>query len=119
MHEEPLDKNPDLQLEALERRLTLALEAAPEVRIPADFAARVVGKVPASLPLRRNAMLTPTRYGPAMLRIGIVVLFVALLGFALRAGPHSSVGVAIEWVLFAQFIGLTTWLSLRSHRSAD
>jgi hypothetical protein len=121
MHEEPMNQNPALELEAaqlaeLEQRLTHALEAAPAVRIPADFAARVARRLPSPLPVRQPVSLTPARYGPTMLVVGIAVLFAALLAVALHAEPHSVVGMTIEWLLFAQFIALTAWFSLRSHR---
>lgn len=108
MHDKPLNHE-DLSQSATERldqRIVRALEAAPEIQIPADFAARVT----AQLPERRPVSLTPTHYGKGALLIGLGVILVALLILATQTRGHA-LGL-LESLLFAQFIALAVWLSV-------
>ncbi len=50
MHEQRMRDSTD----ALEERVVRALERVPEVRIPAEFAARVAGRLPGAERLRRG-----------------------------------------------------------------
>ncbi len=95
--------------DADERRLVRALETVPAVTIPADFVARVVARLPAERPVS----LRPTWYGRNAMLLGAAVLLVALLGLASRPSSQSVLGLAVEWTLCAQFVGLVFWLSAR------
>jgi hypothetical protein len=92
---------------ALEMRVLRALEARPEVSVPADFAARVAGHVPA----RSVAVLTPARYGMIALRVAMAVLVVTLVAVSVRSGHPSPIGLAVEWILCAQLVALALWRS--------
>jgi hypothetical protein len=94
--------------EALELRIERALERAPQAEIPADFASRVAAQVPA-----RPQTVRETRYGRRTMIGGLVVLFVAILAFAPRAGTSQIVSVTIEWTLCAQFVLLALWLGTK------
>ncbi len=95
-------------MDALEERVTRALERVPEVTVPADFAARVAAQVP-----KRSEMAArPARYGWMAMRISMAALVIALLAVAMHATGRSSVlGIALEWVLCAELVGLAIWLS--------
>jgi hypothetical protein len=111
MDYQPMNQ-PDSSPAALEldRRLASALEAAPEVRIPADFAARVASQVPA----RPVVSLTQTHYGDYAMLLGIVVTLAALFIFGLLAPDRHTFNV-VESFLLTDFVGLTVWLSVRRY----
>jgi hypothetical protein len=92
--------------EHLDQRIVRALEAAPPPQIPADFAARVAGQLPA----RRPVSLTPRHYGQYAMLIGTVVTLAALVILSLHS-THPSFGL-LEPLLFVQFIALAVWLSV-------
>jgi hypothetical protein len=94
---------------AMEARLIEVLETRPEVHIPAGFAARVASQVPA----RRPAPLTRTHYGQRAMVVSVVALLIALLAWAPRITGHSALGLALEWILCAQFASLAYWLGVR------
>jgi hypothetical protein len=94
---------------AMEACLIQVLESRPEVHIPAGFAARVASQVPA----RRPASLTPTHYGQRAMVVSVVALLIALLAWAPRITGHSALGLALEWILCAQFASLAYWLGVR------
>lgn len=107
MHDEPLNRD-DLSQSAtehLDQRIVRALETAPEIKIPGDFADRVSSRLPA----RRPVSLTPTRYGKSATLIGLVVTLVALLFLATRG--HAAFEL-LDSLLFAQFIALAVWLTV-------
>ena len=105
-HPPKLEMNPQAELD---HRVIRALEASPQPHIPDDFAARVASRVPASRP----QSVTPTRYGHNAILISIALLFAALFVLAPHEVNRSVVGLTIECLLCAQFIGLTIWLSVR------
>jgi hypothetical protein len=116
MHDEPVNQQPppfEAALAELDQRVVRALETAPDPKVPADFAARVASRLPSARPVSTGR----TRYGDSAMVIGIVVLFAALFALAPDAANRSVVGLTMEWVLCAQLIGLTLWLSIR-RRSA-
>jgi hypothetical protein len=94
----------------LDRRVLHALEIAPRVEIPADFAARVAGRLPA----RRPVSLTATHYGRNAVFVGLILTLVVLIAVTLYNGKHATFGLA-ESVLLTQFLALTVWLSVRRH----
>ena len=97
--------------EHLDQRIVRALETAPQLQIPADFAARVASQLPA----RRPVSLTPTHYGQSAMVIGVVVTLAALVVLALHSTGHATFGL-LDSLLFAQFIALAVWLSVWRHR---
>lgn len=111
MHGEPMSEERMLQEKLLDERVVRVLERTPDVSevIPADFAARVAKRVPA----RRPVAVTPTYYGrKAMIFCG-VALFVVLVALATRGVERSTIGLVLEWSLFAQFVTLAIWLGTR------
>jgi hypothetical protein len=113
MHNHPLDPDNlsqsaiDQATEHLDQRIVRALETAPRPQIPADFAARVAGDLPA----RRPVSLTPTHYGQKATLAGMLFLLAALLILALTPMSHTTF-VLLESLLSAQFIALAVWLSV-------
>jgi hypothetical protein len=95
-------------IDELDRRILRALEVAPELHVPADFAARVSRQLPA----RRPVSLTPTHYGRNAVLIGTVITLVALLALTLHHGATGAFGL-VQSLLLAQFVALTVWLSIR------
>lgn len=96
----------------LDAMLTEALERSPEVKIPADFAARVA----ANVPKRRTVQLHPGRYG---WRGGLVALAM-LLGLLFSMAPQfysSTLWAGIELLFCLQFAALLVWLVLPGIRS--
>ena len=93
----------------LDLRILRALEAAPGVEIPADFAARVASRLPAG---RRPVSLTPTHYGQNAVFLGMILTLVVLIALTVHNGRHATFGLA-ESVLLTQFVVLTVWLSVR------
>jgi hypothetical protein len=106
MHDEPVNQQDLSPAEHLDQRLIRALETVPEPRVPTNFAARIATQ----LPTRRPVSLTPTHYGHNAMLISMVVTFVALIALA----PHTTFDL-LEWLLFAQFIVLAVWFSVRRH----
>jgi hypothetical protein len=94
------------EAELLDARIGEALEAKPEVEIPAGFAARVAGR----LPSRSVVLLTPARYGLLVMRIAMAVLTVAIVVMAMRGIARTTVGVSLEWMLCAELVGIGMWL---------
>jgi hypothetical protein len=91
--------------DTLELRLTRALDNKPEVAIPAGFAARIASQVAE----RSEVAVVPARFGLLAARIGMVLLFLALLALAMRAPGHSVLTVTMEWVLCAELAGIAVW----------
>jgi hypothetical protein len=116
MHDNPIDQENLSQAaleharkhasEQLDQRIVRALETAPDLHMPVDFAARVASL----LPVRRPVTLTPTHYGQNAMLIGMVVTLAMLLALAMHTTGHA-LGL-LESLLFAQFIALAVWLSV-------
>jgi hypothetical protein len=96
------------EIDDLDHRILRALEDAPELHIPTDFAARVSRQVPA----RRPISLTPTHYGRNAVLLGMVITLGALLALTLYNGATAAFGLT-QSLLLAQFVALTVWLSIR------
>ena len=105
MHEQRM-KVEGAAMDALDRRVVRALERVPEVTIPANFAARVA----AQAPKLREMAARPARYGWMTMRISMAVLVIAVVVVAMLAGGHGVIGIALEWVLCAELVGLAIWL---------
>ena len=84
--------------EAFERRLEQALATAPPLKIPADFAARVASRVPASTPVA----LPRTAYARNSIILSALVLLIALLVVAPKAVHGLSFATGLEWLLCGQ-----------------
>jgi hypothetical protein len=93
----------------LMQRITTALETAPVVQVPADFAARVAARVPQAK--RRRLVvpsLRPARYGHFATLTAMLVLLAAVFVFA----PHirnSILCMVLEAVLFVELGALVLW----------
>jgi hypothetical protein len=92
---------------AMQAAITRALEAQPEVRVPADFAARMRAMLPAPAPARRPQS--------SALRVGVIAVVVLLMA-AFWLAPHSaprldSVAFDVELGLITELAGVTAWLA--------
>jgi hypothetical protein len=111
MHGDPMkdfDMREDETLR-LEARITAALEQAPRVVAPEDFAARVAARVPVRSTLSAPA-LQGARFGWAAAVVSLVVLLAAMLWLAPRATPHAVYWIALEWLMCAQFCAVAIWV---------
>ena len=113
--------NSAAETESLEARITLALETAPEVRIPDGFAASVARRAPPLV----VPTVTATRYGRNVAIVCAAVLLGMMLIVARRLTTPSLLWTSVEWLLCAQFSLLAFWLVGRKFgplfhvRSAD
>ncbi|HEX5233938.1 MAG TPA: hypothetical protein VFW25_01265 [Silvibacterium sp.] len=104
----------DACLEAsLDARVTEALDAKPEVRIPSDFAARVA----AQLPEKRGARVDMSRSTHSYERPwGLItsVLFVAVgliaMAFADPVGMNTRMGAVFIALVVSEIAGIALWL---------
>jgi hypothetical protein len=100
--------------DALDLRIVQALERAPAVRIPEDFAARVAASIPArTVQLRqaRPAGAAPTRRAAY---VAAVVCLLVLAAAMLALAPHSAQRVfyqVLECLLAGQFCLLAAWVA--------
>jgi hypothetical protein len=102
--------NPAWHAHSLDERILRALETAPRLEIPSDFAARVVRQ----LPPRPAAILSPARYGYRAAVACLVVLLAVILALARRATGTSIFWISIEWIFCAQFALVAVWLAFRN-----
>ena len=93
--------------ECMDVWLTLALEAKPEVAVPADFAARVAGAVPAHQPRRQRAR-APRHWGLATAMAVVTVLLIVC--FTASAPANNWVGLVFLSVVATEIAGLALWL---------
>jgi hypothetical protein len=101
---------------ALDARIVRALEQAPQVRIPEDFAKRVASQIPAQTVRVRTARVQARRVGFTVAAACLIALAVAMLALAPRT-PHSTFYVALEWTLAAQFCFIAAWVGGFTRRS--
>jgi hypothetical protein len=99
----------ELAERSIDMRIVRALEQAPQVRIPEDFAARVASQIPAQTVRVRTARVQARRVGFTVAAACLIALAVAMLALAPRT-PHSTFYLALEWTLAAQFCGLAAWV---------
>jgi hypothetical protein len=102
--------NPASHAQSLDARILRALETAPRLEIPSDFAARVASQ----LPPRPEAILSPARYGYRAAGACLVVLLALILAFARRATGTSVFWLSIESIFCAQFALVAVWLAVRN-----
>jgi AhpD family alkylhydroperoxidase len=107
-HVEQCDACADAHMDAW---LTMALDAKPEVAIPADFAAQVAAGLPMELPARqekRIAVRTQRHWGViSAMAVALVVLVVCFLG---PKPGNSWVGGVFVMLVASEFAGLALWL---------
>jgi hypothetical protein len=97
-----------------EERVTRALERAPTVAVPADFAARVMAQLP-----ERKVRAAPvagwfpqrTHYGRNAMLTGAVLLCCLLVAGAVASRGDAAWRMA-EWIAFAQLAGIALWWGL-------
>ena len=114
MAEDKMKPVSDFALDLLEKRILLALETAPELEIPADFAARVARQ----LPSRPAVVLTPKRNSQRAAVASLVVLLGLMLAFAHRATGASLYWFSLESIFCAQFALLAVWLVARRYSAS-
>jgi hypothetical protein len=105
----------EMEERAFDERVVAALERAPDMSsaIPADFAERVAAKVP----VRRPVAVRATQYGRKAMWCSLAVLFVMLVVVAVQGMERSTIGIVMEWVLYAQFLAIAIWLAMRQWRA--
>ncbi len=87
--------------------LTLALDAKPEVEIPANFAARVAS----GLPARRERWTEVRVQRPwGVISAMAVVLVVLIVCFAGSPTANSWVGLVFVMLIASEIAGLALWL---------
>lgn len=97
-----------------EERVARALERAPAVTVPADFAARVMAQLPErKVRPAREAGWFPrrTHYGRNAMLAGAVLLCCLLLAGAVASRGDAAWRVA-EWTALAQLAGIALWWGL-------
>lgn len=98
----------------LEATVTEALDAKPEVRIPADFAARIAAQVPA----QREASVAPRVRAPRNwgLLTAILLIAVGLVATAM-ADPgalNTRMGAVFMLLVASEIAGIALWLGTGS-----
>ena len=96
---------------ALETAITRALERAPEVMVPRDFAARVRASLPAQPKVRARRSV-----GRIAGTAAVAGLIVGLCWLAPHARPSfESVAFDMEMLMLAELAGVAAWLAMRRH----
>jgi protein-S-isoprenylcysteine O-methyltransferase Ste14 len=90
-------------------QITEALETAPNIPVPSDFAARVMARVPRQ---KTHRMAVPAiakaRYGQAALVLAMVLLVAAMLYLAPETRT-SNTWLLLQGLLLAQLAFLAIW----------
>ena len=102
--------NPTSHAQSLDARILRALETAPRLEIPSDFAVRIARQLP-PLPV---AILSPARYGYRAAVACLIVLLALILALARRATGTSIFWVSMEAIFCAQFALVAVWLAVRN-----
>ena len=104
----------DLQ-RAEEDRITQVLEQAPAVTVPADFAARLMQRLPEPtarrVPARRGLFVRRTHYGRNAMLAGAVLLCCLLVAAAMSHGGGTARQL-MEWTALTQLAGIALWCGL-------
>jgi len=96
---------------SMDLRIVCALEQAPPVRIPDDFAARVASRVPAHTVRVRAARIRARRIGFRVAAACLILLAVSMLALAPRTA-HNTFYIALQWTLAGQFCLLSAWIAI-------
>jgi hypothetical protein len=105
---------PEKDLQRVEDdRIVRALEQAPAVRVPADFAARVMAQLPerkvARVPDWHGLFMRRTHYGRNAMLAGAALLC-CLLVVAAVASHGGALGWRLtEWTALTQLAGIALW----------
>ncbi len=105
---------PEMDLQRVEEdRITRALERPPTVAVPADFAARVMARVPERKVARVPAgwFVRRTHYGRNALLAGAALLCCLLLLVA-AASNGGRAWWLTEWIALGQLGVITVWWGL-------
>ena len=107
---------PERDLQRVEEdRITRALEQAPAVTVPADFAARVMAQLPepkvAPGARRRGLFVRRTHYGRNAMLAGAALLCCLLLVVA-AASNGGRAWWLTEWIALGQLGVITVWWGL-------
>lgn len=96
--------------ECMDVWLTLALEAKPEVTVPADFAVRVASNAPPR-PQKRAALRMPRHWG-LITAMGVITVLMAA-GFVGSPPANTWVGLVFLFLVATEIAGLALWLGPR------
>jgi hypothetical protein len=108
---------PEKDLQRVEEdRITHALEQAPAVTVPADFAARVMTQLPerkaARVPDWRGLFVRRTHYGRNAMLAGAALLCCLLLVAGAASHGDPIAWRLAEWTALAQLAGIALWCGL-------
>lgn len=105
----------DPLLADFEKRLTNALETAPQVIIPEGFAARLMQRIPAKPGLRdvSVARIRQTYYARKAMVLSFLLLCAALICVLFLFPLNSSLGQLLQAVVFVQLAGLIVGFCFR------
>jgi hypothetical protein len=99
-----------------EDRMTRALEQAPAVAVPADFAARLMVRLPerkaARVPTGSEWFVRRTHYGRNAMLAGAVLLCCVLVVAAAASNRGGFAWEMAEWIALAQLGGIALWRGL-------
>jgi hypothetical protein len=101
-----------------EARITRALEDAPSVTVPADFAARVMARVPQRKPARYDLLLRQRTHYGRNLMLGGAVLLCALLITVAIGGQSTATWRLAEWIILVQLAGIALWYGMARRTQA-
>ena len=106
----------DLQREE-DDRITRALEQAPAVTVPVEFAARVMAQLPERKVARAydwsGLFVRRTHYGRnAMLAAAAVLCCLLVVAGLASRGSSDAVWRITEWIVLAQLAGIALWWGL-------
>lgn len=102
--------NPASPSRSLDARILRALETAPRLEIPSDFAARVARQMPP----RPAVNFSPAQYGYRAAVACLVILLALIVAFARQATGTSVLWLSIESIFCAQFALVAVWLAVRN-----
>jgi hypothetical protein len=96
-----------------EDRITRALERVPTVEVPADFAARLMTRLPERKVARVPAgwFVRRTHYGRNVLLAGAALLCCVLV-MAAMASNGATAWWLMEWTALGQLAGIALWWGL-------
>ncbi|ADW68090.1 hypothetical protein [Granulicella tundricola] len=95
--------------DALDARMTRALEQSPTFSIPEGFAARLAAANPPRVAPRAIA----TNIGRSMLFVAIAVLLLVMVALAPAALRASAPSLALEFSFAVEFVVLVCYVSLK------
>ena len=112
---------PERDLQRVEEdRITHVLEQAPAVRVPADFAARVMQRLPepkaGRVAVGRGWFVRRTHYGRNAMLAGAVLLCCLLVAAAVGHGGGTAWQLT-EWTALTQLAGIALWCGLAWRRT--